>query len=390
MKVCASCGASLPDGAAFCIGCGSKEFVSETLPDLDAPQPEKPKIEYDQYGRPIGQEYAQPQYEEPRFTQSYEDYDQSYSQGSDYPQYIEQYSEQMSQQYQPQYGQQYQQPQYGQQYQQPQYGQQYQQPQYEQQYQQPQYEQQYQQPQYEQQYQQPQYEQQYQQPQYEQQPVVYSEDEYEQPQTVEPQPQQNVYHSEHTAYVPDENEEESDFDPYAAAEKKDDFDPYEAAKNFKFEKKEDEPEKAQEPEETPKNLKGILAKYQDTKDHTYEYDQNTFSANKQTCKLAVLGITFWVPFVAAKDCGAARFYANQGLLIFIIEVLLLIPELIFTGIIGVGLTLGAQIIVGILLDLIITAIVYAVPIFMIVTAFKNINQGKVKDVPFVGRIRIIK
>ena len=220
--------------------------------------------------------------------------------------------------------------------------------------------------------------------------MVYSEDEYEQPQTVEPQPQQNVYHSEHTAYVPDENEEESDFDPYAAAEKKDDFDPYEAAKNFKFEKKEDEPEKAQEPEETPKNLKGILAKYQDTKDHTYEYDQNTFSANKQTCKLAVLGITFWVPFVAAKDCGAARFYANQGLLIFIIEVLLLIPELIFTGIIGVGLTLGAQIIVGIILDLIITAIVYAVPIFMIVTAFKNINQGKVKDVPFVGRIRIIK
>ena len=143
MKVCASCGASLPDGAAFCIGCGSKEFVSETLPDLNAPQPEKPKIEYDQYGRPIGQEYAQSQYEEPRFSESFDDYSQSsYSQESDYPQYIEQYSEQMSQQYQqPQYGQQYQQPY------QPQYQQPYQQPQYEPQYQQPQYEQQqYEQP----------------------------------------------------------------------------------------------------------------------------------------------------------------------------------------------------------------------------------------------------
>ena len=382
MKVCASCGASLPDGAAFCIGCGSKEFVSETLPDLNAPQPEKPKIEYDQYGRPIGQEYAQSQYEEPRFSESFDDYSQSsYSQESDYPQYIEQYSEQMSQQYQqPQYGQQYQQPY------QPQYQQPYQQPQYEQ----PQYQQPYQQPQYEPQYQQPQYEQQqYEQPQYEEQPV-YSEQEYEQPQTVEPQPQQNVYHSEHTAYVPAEDEKESDFDPYAAAGKKDDFDPYEAAKNFKFEKKEDSENSEQEPEESPKDLKGILAKYQNTKDHTYEYDQNTFSANKQTCKLAVLGITFWVPFVAAKDCGAARFYANQGLLIFIIEVILLIPELIFTGIIGVGLTLGAQIIVGILLDLIITAVIYCVPIFMIVTAFKNIDQGKVKDVPFVGKFRILK
>ena len=70
--------------------------------------------------------------------------------------------------------------------------------------------------------------------------------------------------------------------------------------------------------------------------------------------------------------------------------ILLIPELIFTGIIGVGLTLGAQIIVGILLDLIITAVIYCVPIFMIVTAFKNIDQGKVKDVPFVGKFRILK
>ena len=45
MKICASCGASLPDGAAFCITCGSKEFVAAVVPDLDAPQPEKPKIE---------------------------------------------------------------------------------------------------------------------------------------------------------------------------------------------------------------------------------------------------------------------------------------------------------------------------------------------------------
>ena len=97
-----------------------------------------------------------------------------------------------------------------------------------------------------------------------------------------------------------------------------------------------------------------------------------------------------VPVVAAKDCGSARFYANQGLLIFIVELILLIPELIFTGIIGVGLTLGAQIVVGLILDLIIMAVIYSVPIFMIVTAFKNIDNGKVKDIPFIGRFRILK
>ena len=421
MKVCASCGASLPDGAAFCIGCGSKEFRTETMPDLNAPEPEKPKIEYDQYGRPIGQDYSQTsQYEEPRFTQSYDDYSDSYSSTqSDYPQYIEQYTEQMSQsgQYdqsgytQPYGQQQYSQGGYTQPYGQPQYDQggyqqQYSQPQYDQGGYQQQYQhQQYDQGGYQQQYSQSQYDQGGYQQQYEQpaEQPVYSEQQYEEPvyeepaQPVQPEPEvqqpQNYYHSEHTSADQIELSEEpvSDIDPYAA--KKDEYDPYEAAKNFKFEKKEDvRGETTEQPEENPKDVKGMLAKFQNTNDHTLEYDANTFAANKQACKLAVLGITFWVPFVSAsaKNCGAARFYANQGLLIFIAELILLIPELMFTGIIGVGLTLGAQIIIGIILDLIITAIIYCVPIFMILTAFKNIDQGKVKDIPFIGRFRIIK
>ena len=399
MKVCASCGASLPDGAAFCIGCGSKEFRSESMPDLNAPQEEKPKIEYDQYGRPIGQQYAQSQYEEPRFAVGYDDYNDNSSSSlqSDYPQYIEQYSEQMSQYGQSGYSQQqYDQSGYTQQYDNSGYGQQYDdQPQYDnsgygQQYDdQPQYDssgygQQYDdQPQYDN----TGYEQQYEQPQY-------SEQQYEEPQPVEDEkPAQNFYHSEHTSYdqIPTDESSVSDIDPYAyAAEEKKKVDPHEAAKNFKFEKSESDPKPEEQPEEQPKSVKGWLAKFQDTKDYTVEYDPNKLAENKQYCKLAVLGITFWVPFVAAKDCGSARFYANQGLLIFIVELILLIPELIFTGIIGVGLTLGAQIVVGLILDLIITAVIYSVPIFMIVTAFKNIDNGKVKDIPFIGRFRILK
>ena len=74
MKICASCGASLPDGAAFCISCGSKEFTNPVMPDLNAPEEEKPKIEYDQYGRPIGQQYQQPEYEQPHFAVGFEDH----------------------------------------------------------------------------------------------------------------------------------------------------------------------------------------------------------------------------------------------------------------------------------------------------------------------------
>lgn len=366
MKICASCGASLPDGAAFCITCGSKEFTSAYMPDLNAPEPEKPKIEYDQYGRPIGQNYQQPEYEQPHFSENYNDsYNERYSDQIDHPQYLEVYG-------QPQNTQQYGQTQYIEgyqpQYEQPQYGQQsYQQSQYA-----PQYEQSgYEQPQYEQQA----YEQEYEQPQYEQ-PVY--EQEYEQPQYEQPQAEQPKQ----------EEKTESDFDPYAA--KKDAYDPHEAAKNFKFEKKSQPAEQEEPVQEDPKNLKEYIAFFRNTDDHTLEYDPYSFSSNKKYCKLAVLGFTFWVPLVFAKDCASARFYANQGLLVFIVELILLIPELIFTGIVGIGFSYGVLAIIGIVIDLILTAIIYCVPIFMIVTAFQNIDAGKVKNVPFIGKFRILK
>ena len=380
MKICASCGASLPDGAAFCITCGSKEFTSAYMPDLNAPEPEKPKIEYDQYGRPIGQNYQQPEYEQPHFSENYNNsYNERYSDQIDHPQYLEGYGQPQNTQ---QYGQtqyiegyqpQYEQPQYGQQsYQQSQYAPQYEQSGYEQpQYEQQAYEQEYEQPQYEQ----PAYEQEYEQPQYEQ-PVY--EQEYEQPQYEQPQAEQPKQ----------EEKTESDFDPYAA--KKDAYDPHEAAKNFKFEKKSQPAEQEEPVQEDPKNLKEYIAFFRNTDDHTLEYDPYSFSSNKKYCKLAVLGFTFWVPLVFAKDCASARFYANQGLLIFIVELILLIPELIFTGIVGIGFSYGVLAIIGIVIDLILTAIIYCVPIFMIVTAFQNIDAGKVKNVPFIGKFRILK
>ena len=200
MKVCASCGASLPDGAAFCIACGSKEFKSEFMPDLDAPQPEKPKIEYDQYGRPIGQQFAQQQYEQPHFSESYEDqYEQKFSDQVDHPQFLEGYQSSGYSQ-----SQSYDTPQYIEGYQ-PQYSQQYQQ---------------YQQPAYDdsQQYQQRSVYEQSQ--QYQQQPVYEEPQQYQQPVVPEPEP--------------DPKPVEKEFDPYQAAkENSNKVDPHEAAKNFK-------------------------------------------------------------------------------------------------------------------------------------------------------------
>ena len=414
MKICASCGASLPDGAAFCISCGSKEFTNPVMPDLNAPEEEKPKIEYDQYGRPIGQQYQQPEYEQPHFAVGFEDpYKQRYSDSIDHPQFLEGYQQQGygsqqssygSSQYIEGYQPQYQQPAYDEQYQQPAYDEQYDgqydeqyDEQYEQGYEQPvydesQYAQPAPQPQYSQPAPQPQYSQPAPQPQYSQPaPQPQYSQPAPQPQYSQPAPQPQ-YAQPAPQPVTEPEPEKKEIDPYEVAreQKEKGIDPHEAAKNFKFEKKETDESAEQSVPENPKNLKEYIAFFRNTNDHTNEYDPYKFAENKKYCQLAVIGFTFWIPLVFAKESASARFYANQGLLIFITELILLIPELLLTGIVSIGFSLGIQIIIGLVINLIITLIVYSVPLFMIVSAFKNIKEGKIKDIPFIGRFRIIK
>ena len=382
MKNCASCGASLPDGAAFCISCGSREFIAAVVPDLDAPQPEKPKIEYDQYGRPIGQNgqvYEQPQYEQPHFTQDYsEQYDSSSGYDNQYgqPQYLEQYAEQMqqNQQYAPQ---QYVQPQ--------QYApQQYAQPQTQQyapqQYAQPQAQQyapqQYAQPQTQQYAAEPDPEPQLQQHVVQPEPQPQPQQQY----VVEPEPE------------PQSQKEESTWSPdlYKTEPK---TDPHQDSKNFKFEKKETPENESETEEEKPKSVKEFISKLKDTKDYSHMYDINNMKQNKMLCILASLGITFWVPLVVKKECASARFYANQGLLIFIIEVICGIINYIYSGVIIGGAVRSADTglyIHGYILVLLFTAIFFAVPVFLVVTAIQNINTGKVKDIPLVGKLRLLR
>lgn len=406
MKVCASCGASLPDGAAFCISCGSKEFRSAFMPDLNAPEEEKPKIEYDQYGRPIGQQYSQIDEQPTMFADLSANYDNEYN--NDYaeqfqqPQYIEQYAEQfMNQQ---QYGQ-HQQPQYDQQYGQ-QYGQpQYEQPQYqqyEQQYQQPQYyeQPQYEQPQYEQpQYEQPQYEQQqYEQPQYEQ--PQYEQPQYEQPQYEQPQYEQPQY--EQPQYQQPEPQPEPEPVPQPVKVRKDPPKPAQPSfdsKNFKFEKKSEEEKeeeaKAKAEAEKPKNIKEWIDKFRDTRDLSYNYDMNDFAAHKNHCIIASLGITFWVPYAFSRNCQSSRFYANQGLLTLIVEAIFGFIYSLLINLVGIAFVEntfdGYRLsIAGWIFGLLFTVICFAIPVFIVVTSIQNINAGKVKEIPFIGRLRLIK
>ena len=443
MKVCAACGASLPDGAAFCISCGSKDFRYETIPDLDQPEEEKPKIEYDQYGRPIGQQPVEEEpFQMPQFADlsgNNDNFGETLGEQLDRPQYLDQYVEQMmggsSGGYQspqipvvpdsgyvsggyPQQGG------YGQGYaqqtsypQQGGYGQGYAQPQ-EQQYaeeyepENPEETQVYETPEQheaeiasalenfgapaQQTYAAPA-------PQPAPTPKTAAAQPFSAPRTAAPKaapvpapeaaPKQTAPAPE--PVQPKKAEPmpgDDDFDPYEAA-KKEKADPYAASANFKFVPKEESEE--QQEEENPKTPKEWYEKIMHTEDHTRDYDPNDFKAHKKHCILSLFGITFWVPYAFCSNCGSARFYANQGLLILILCVISGFIESLFTSMVSMACfqtvgTSAATIVVGIVLDVILTIIFFAIPAFLVITGIKDINAGKVKDLPLIGKIRIIR
>ena len=111
--------------------------------------------------------------------------------------------------------------------------------------------------------------------------------------------------------------------------------------------------------------------FKNAADNTAECDQADINSNKVMAILAYLGILVLIPLFAAKDSKFARFHTNQGLLLLLVAILCgvisRIPVIGFLGSI-LGFISGIFAIIG---------IVYAI-------------QGKAKELPLIGKYRILK
>ena len=97
--------------------------------------------------------------------------------------------------------------------------------------------------------------------------------------------------------------------------------------------------------------------------------------------LAYFGILFFIPLVAAPQSRYGRFHANQGLLLLIVMVVLEI----------------AAVIIGIIipwymywLQAIVTFILWLPTIALFIIGLMNAINGKAKDLPVIGKDKIIK
>lgn len=137
------------------------------------------------------------------------------------------------------------------------------------------------------------------------------------------------------------------------------------------EPKEEEKAEKETAEENPK----IVKAFTETKDDTGDFTKEDIEENKVISLFAYIGLLFLVPLLGASKSRYARYHTNQGLVLFICEVIL-----------------GALVAILLLIPVVgkIFSIVFsAVCVIFMVLGIVNAVQGKAKELPFIGKIKLL-
>lgn len=132
------------------------------------------------------------------------------------------------------------------------------------------------------------------------------------------------------------------------------------------------------------DLGAKIAGFNNTSDYTAEYDQADVTNNKAMGILAYIGILVLVPILAAPNSKFARFHANQGLVLLISEIIVNVAlQILKVVMYAIATPLGT----------IFSVITWLVSIFIMVIAIigiVNAAQGKAKELPIIGKVKILK
>ena len=108
--------------------------------------------------------------------------------------------------------------------------------------------------------------------------------------------------------------------------------------------------------------------------------------NKVYGILAYLGILFLVPLFGAKDSLYAKFHANQGLVLFIFEVIVWVSYVVISFVLGL-VTFGLM---NIVTSFIVAPILGLIMLAFIIIGIVNACSGEAKKLPIIGGITLLK
>lgn len=118
-------------------------------------------------------------------------------------------------------------------------------------------------------------------------------------------------------------------------------------------------------------------------------DVNDVQNNKMMAVLAYLGILVLVPLFAAKESKFARYHANQGLVLAIAEIAFAIAYSIIVSILtGLLFSAGAWGLWSVITTLL--GLLWLVFLVLAIIGIVNAVNGRMKELPIIGKIRILK
>jgi len=126
----------------------------------------------------------------------------------------------------------------------------------------------------------------------------------------------------------------------------------------------------------PENFADKFAAMNETPDITDSYTAEDIGANKVMGILAYCGPLVLVPILAAKESPFAKFHSNQGLVLMILHIIIIIACTVLAVIPIIGW------IIGLILPL--------VSFVLSVLGIINVINGRAKELPIVGKFRILK
>lgn len=122
-----------------------------------------------------------------------------------------------------------------------------------------------------------------------------------------------------------------------------------------------------------------IADLNNTADTTAEYDAQDIRNNKAMAILAYLSWLVVIPLFAAKESKFARFHCNQGIVLAVAEIIAVIVLSILDGLPLIGWIFS---IAGSLLGL--------VCFLFAILGIINAANGKAKELPIIGKFKILK
>lgn len=129
-----------------------------------------------------------------------------------------------------------------------------------------------------------------------------------------------------------------------------------------------------------------------TADSTADFDQVDIEKNKGMAVLAYLSWLVLIPIFVAKDSKFARFHVNQGLVLAIAEIIWWAIQGVVLGILKSVFILafgysfwGVYSLIATLLSL-----VNLLFLAMAIIGIINVVNGKAKELPIIGKIKLIK